>query len=168
MKRLTLIRHAKSDWGDSSLSDFDRPLNKRGQRDAPAMADYYKNTGAKPDVIISSPALRAKTTANYFLSAFSLTESQLNLERGIYEASPSELMTIINSLDEKWNNVLMFGHNPGFSMLATELTNEYYHKVTCSVSELELYVENWNEVINGSGKLVHFDYPKNHTDLQKI
>ncbi|MFK7756215.1 MAG: histidine phosphatase family protein [Flavobacteriales bacterium] len=166
MKRVTLIRHAKSDWGNPDLKDFDRPLNKRGLRDAPAMAKYYKETSVTPDVIVSSPALRAQTTALFFLEEFNITPEHFILESAIYEASPDTLMEIISKFHKEWNHVLMFGHNPGFSYLANELTLENYNKVTCSISEIELYVEDWNLVSRGTGKMTYSDYPKTHPELQ--
>ena len=165
-KYLTLIRHAKSSWTDSGLSDFERPLNKRGFRDAPVMADYFSKRCNVVSKIVSSPAMRAKTTAEIFAKCFQISENQIQFEKGIYEASADKLIRIISEFNPEWEQVVMFGHNPGFSYLASLLTSELYSKPTCSISEIELHIENWNEIMEGMGTLKNYDFPKKHSELQ--
>ncbi len=160
MKKLFLVRHAKSSWSDGQLKDFDRPLNKRGFKDAPNMAQRLVNANVSVDKIVSSPALRAKTTAGFFADVFNINSSEIHFEPHIYEAHPDPLMRIISGFSDEWNTVLMFGHNPGFSYVLGLLTGEMIHKVTCSISEVELHIESWTETAEMVGSLISHDYPK--------
>ncbi len=166
MKKLTAIRHAKSSWSNSSITDFNRPLNDRGLRDAPLMANYYRNHAKTIDQIVSSSALRAKTTAVIFAKAFEIPEDVILMEERIYEASAEELFNIISGFKEEWNHVIMVGHNPGFSYLVGLLTSELSDKPTCCISEIELNVSDWRHVSSGVGQLVHYDFPKNYPEMQ--
>src|SRR5882757_4023814 len=120
--RLTLIRHAKSDWDDRSLSDFERPLNARGLRDAPTMARRFVAGLAREPAtalrLVSSPARRALTTAQLFADTLGIARRELVLEPRIYEAMPGTLLEIVRGFAETDRHVLMFGHNPGLSDFA--------------------------------------------------
>jgi len=112
MKQLTLIRHAKSSWSDPSLGDFDRPLNARGLEDAPRMGAYLKANGCPPvDQIVSSPALRARTTAKLIAEKLGMTNELIVLEPCIYEATLHRLFKLIGALDDAHPHVMLFGHN---------------------------------------------------------
>ncbi len=164
-KQLIIIRHAKSDWGDFTLKDFDRPLNHRGHKNAPEMAQRFVAKGIKPDTIVSSPALRALTTAKYFASEWGLTASELNTEALIYEASTKTLLNIINDFDDKFDHIALFGHNPGLTDLLNYLTDEYITNMpTCSTAVIEFPFDEWKLISNDTGKLVLFDYPKSGLD----
>jgi len=117
MKKLYMIRHAKSSWSDMSLDDFDRLLNKRGRENAKLMGERLKERGVTPDIIISSPALRAKTTAKVIAKKIGYIKDILFKDE-IYEAEPETLHRILTKIDNKHNSAFMFGHNPGFNMLA--------------------------------------------------
>ena len=115
MRRLLLlIRHANSDWDSSAIPDFERPLNKRGLRDAPKMGVHLKEMALLPDLIISSGAKRAITTAKLIAKSLDYTNDIL-VDNNIYNASSDDIKSIINKIDEKYNTVFLFGHNPGLS-----------------------------------------------------
>lgn len=162
MKDLYLIRHAKSDWEDISLRDFDRPLNSRGLKNAPFMAEILSKKLKFTDVIISSPAKRALTTAEFFASAFDIKKEGIITDERIYEAPVSNLLKVINELDDANATVLMFGHNPGFSNLINYLTSENCEMPTCAIAHVRFDFESWKMVSADMGKLIEFDFPKKH------
>ncbi|MEM1214133.1 MAG: histidine phosphatase family protein [Bacteroidota bacterium] len=138
MKTLTLIRHAKSSWSDPTLRDHDRPLNKRGLRDAPFMANLLVEKGWQPDQLVSSTALRARTTAQYFAEALGRQSTHVLQQSRIYHAGTALLQKVIHDLDNEWDSVALFGHNPGMTML----TNLFYkgdfldNLPTCGIVEI--------------------------------
>lgn len=165
MLRLTLIRHAKSAWDDPALDDFERPLNDRGRRDAPVMAQRLLDTRRAPDRLLSSPALRAITTARVFAAALGVKNEQIALDPRIYDASRKTLAEIVRGLDGKARHVAMFGHNPGFSELARWLaTCPFSQLPTCAVAQLELQIGSWDELGAGCGRLATYLYPKDGAD----
>ena len=165
MKQLIIVRHAKSDWGDFNLKDFDRPLNHRGHKNAPEMAERLVSKGIKPDAIVSSPALRAITTAKYFASGWSLNADQLTTNASIYEANTKTLLNVINGLDDQFNTIALFGHNPGLTDLLNYLTDEYIANMpTCSVAIIEFPFDKWKLISGDTGKLILFDFPKSGLD----
>jgi phosphohistidine phosphatase len=161
MKKLFLIRHAKSSWEDHLLSDFDRPLSDRGKRDAPRMGDVLRDKKVNPDLVIASPARRAIKTAKIISTILKYPIEKIVEDKTIYEASTQDLLNVINSIDDVYSTVLIFGHNPGFSMLANLLSSKYIDNMpTSSVAGIELFVNSWKDVEVGSGKLFLFEYPK--------
>jgi phosphohistidine phosphatase len=163
MKYLYLVRHAKSSWDFPELSDFDRPLNKRGQRDAPVMALRVASKQPDLDVIISSPANRAITTAKEMAKALDIDESSIVQEHEIYHASMKTLIDIAKALPEEYDKVMLVGHNPGFTDLANQLKEHDYHidnVPTCGVVAIELPTHKWADLVEHSGRLLFFDYPK--------
>ena len=161
MKQLLIIRHAKSDWNDPGQDDFDRPLNNRGHRNAPEMAHRLIKKGIVPQQIVSSPAKRAQTTANYFAEAFDIKKSAIQKEPAIYEASANTLLKLINKLDNKYSLIALFGHNPGLTHLAESLTNEEIYNIpTCGIVLIEFPFDDWGNISNGTGETLFFDYPK--------
>jgi len=162
MKTLILVRHAKSSWNDSRISDIERPLNKRGLRDAPFMGKLLKETGIVVDKFISSPAKRAFTTAGFFAAAFGLhDDDDILIKDLIYHESSRSIMSFIASLDDKWETVAMFGHNPDFTSLASMLTNEYIENVpTCGMVCIDFNADLWQDTGEALGKLRFFKYPK--------
>lgn len=166
MKRtLTLIRHAKSSWQDNALPDIERPLNDRGQRDAPFMAKHMANSAPKPDCLISSPAKRAYTTACIYAEAFGLDTGEVLVDERIYEAPVSRLMDVVNSLNDRCERVVLFGHNPGFSYLVEYLTGELVHMPTNGVVSIEMDIDSWEHAGTGCGSIVLHDFPKQHKEL---
>lgn len=165
MRLLSLVRHAKSSWDYEELSDFERPLNERGRRDAPAMAQRVRRLIGTPDRLVSSPALRAITTAHVFADAFGLGLEEVQLQPRIYEASPATLVQILRQLDDADSHVMLFGHNPGFSQLAGLLAPCPFDEVpTCAVVHLALDIGHWRDAGPGLGKLHHYLFPKDGAD----
>ena len=161
MKKLILIRHAKSSWSQAGMSDFDRPLNQRGTNDAPQMAGRILSSKLSIDQIVSSPALRAITTAETFSEVLDIPFDSILQNQSIYEAIPETLMHIVSNFESSWNTVILFGHNPGLSYLVGLLTGELYDKVTCSISEIDIHIDDWAHCTAGIGSLISYDFPKN-------
>jgi len=134
MKILYLVRHAKSSWNHPELSDIERPLNKRGKRDAPFIGNLLKEKSVKPDILISSPAVRARKTASVIAEIIGYPKSKIFIDENIYEASSTELINIIHGFDDKYDSVMMFGHNPGLTMVNNYLTDSFIDNIpTCAV-----------------------------------
>ncbi len=121
MKKLFLIRHAKSSWEDHLLSDHDRPLSDKGKADAPKVANILKSKYVLPDLVISSSARRALKTAKIFSSTLNYSTEKIEINTSIYEATTQQLINVVNKIDDKYETVLIFGHNPGFTVLANFL-----------------------------------------------
>lgn len=163
MKTLFLIRHAKSSWSSPELSDIDRPLNERGKNDAPLIGNVLKNNSVSPDIIFSSPAVRVLTTAKIIAKIVAYPTKKIIIKPEIYEASVSDLLRIINSIDNNYNNVMIFGHNPGLSYLSNYFCNNFRNNLpTCSVVQLQFEINNWIEVTENSASLIKFEYPKKY------
>lgn len=161
MKVLILVRHAKSSWKEPYTSDFDRPLNGRGKKDAPVMGERLAKAGASPDVIVTSPARRARKTARIMADALGYPRKKVREEPRIYEADPGTLLAVVQGLPEKAQCAMLVGHNPGFTDLAEELTGETIGNVpTCGTVTIEFALRAWGKAGPGRGKLVDFDYPK--------
>lgn len=159
MKTLLLLRHAKSSWDDSSIPDFDRPLAPRGKRDAPRMGKEFAARGPVPDLVVSSPAQRARDTTTLFLHAAKI-ETQLRFEDKIYEASTPELIALVRKLPDTARSVLIVGHNPGFEELIARLTKSRKTVPTCSLARIDFDGETWEAAEDGSGKLAWQLNPK--------
>ena len=167
MKKLYLIRHAKSSWKEIGLSDFERGLNKRGKKDAPMIGNILKKKEITPDIIISSPAKRTKKTAFIIAKSVGIKKENIIFKESIYESSMNELLNVIENLDNSLNSVFLIGHNPSLNVLAEYLTNSYINNIpTCGVLAIDLDINLWNEVSDGCGKIEFFDYPKNYNIIQ--
>lgn len=161
MKFLYLIRHAKSSWENPSQTDFDRTLNERGLKDAPRMANLLKSKNVKPDCIISSPAVRAFTTALIFAKQFDYEESKILSEDNIYEASTRDLTEIVQQINDEYETVFLFGHNPGISSFANLISNKPVADMsTCTIVGLEIDTDSWSKLERYSGKTILYEYPK--------
>jgi len=162
MKILYLVRHAKSSWRDPSLDDIERPLNKRGKRDAPFMGELLKEKVVNPDVVFSSPAKRASKTAQIIAEQIGYSKKDIIYAEEIYESSSHELVDFIKKIDDKYNSVMVFGHNPGFTMLNNFLSKKYIDNIpTCGIVALE-FNSSWKEIEKNSAKMLFFDYPKRY------
>lgn len=160
MKILYLVRHAKSSWNHPELSDIERPLNKRGKRDAPFIGNLLKEKSVKPDILISSPAVRARKTASVIAEIIGYPKSKIFIDENIYEASSTELISIIQGFDDKYSSVMMFGHNPGLTMVNNYLTDSFIDNMpTCGVVGIR-FNSSWKKVENRSGDVFLFIYPK--------
>lgn len=161
MKQLTLIRHAKSSWAEAGLNDFDRPLNQRGERDAPAMGQRLLQRASQVDCIVSSTAKRAITTARMMAQELPFDTRNIIKEPRIYEATTDTLLAVVQALDDRFANVLMFGHNPGLSQFGYYLSGQLQEMPTCAMLALQFDVDHWAHVQPHSGEVLFFDYPKN-------
>jgi phosphohistidine phosphatase len=165
MKTVFFIRHAKSSWKDPDLRDIERPLNKRGLRDAPFMAKLLVGKSGKPDAIISSPAVRAITTARFFATEAEIGNSDIVVENDLYEAFPGDVFEILQRQPEAWNSLWLFGHNPTFTTLANSFSGDYLQNVpTCGIVEIRTEIEKWADLAPGRGERVNFYYPKQYFD----
>lgn len=167
MKTLYLNRHAKSSWADAGLSDFDRPLNKRGKTDAPLMGKYLaEKRRISPEIIISSPAKRAIKTAEIIAKEIGYPAKKIVRNEKIYEAGPSSILEMIQKIDNSYNSAMLFGHNPGFTSLASYLLNVNIGNIpTCGICRIDFDTDSWRKVEIESGTLVFFDYPKKVLDM---
>ncbi len=145
MKSLFLLRHAKSSWGDARAPDFERVLNERGRRDAPRVGEYLRSQKIELDLIVSSPAARARETIE-LVRASSGIDGELRFDERIYEASVSRLLEVVAGLDERAQSALLVGHNPGMQELIEALTGEGRHVPTAALARIELDISRWSEV----------------------
>jgi phosphohistidine phosphatase len=151
MKTLVLVRHARAEHGRLSLDDFDRPLNHRGKYDASAMARQFRTTGVRVDALISSPAIRALSTAEDFAMEINLS---IRTDKRIYEAGLGELLAVVRELDDRLSSAMLTGHNPGLSELLRYLTGENFAELpTAAVAVIELPLESWQNTSAGKGLL---------------
>ncbi len=145
MKTLTLVRHAKSSWSDTRLSDGDRPLNKRGQRDAPVMGKRMVEHEIRPSLIISSPAKRAWSTAKLVAAEISYPIEFLQREDSLYHASIDEILGVIVAQDNRFNHMMIVGHNPGMTDFANFLSPGLTNNLpTAGVVSLQIDQDDWN------------------------
>ena len=163
MKNLFIIRHAKSSWDNTDMSDFERPLNKRGKRDAPFMGKLLSKKKIKVDAIISSPALRALSTAEIFAEQMEFPVKDIIKEEGIYESGIKELEDIVRKLSNEYSTVMLFGHNPTLTSFSNHIGNKCLDNLpTCAIVGIEFDINNWKEVERGKGKTFLFEYPKKY------
>lgn len=163
MKTVYFVRHAKSSWKDPSLRDFDRPLNKRGYRDAPFMSKLLRGRVPRLDAIASSPANRAYTTATYFAEAFAIPESDIVIREAIYDAFPEDVLDVVQAFPSQWRTVLVFGHNPAFNSLANMFSEQPIVNVpTCGIFRVDAAIGDWSDFKRHAGRLVEFHYPKQY------
>ena len=161
MKTLVLVRHAKSSWKDASLPDRERPLNRRGKRDAPEMGRRLADLGGVPDLILSSPATRAMETARIIAEKVGHPADAIRGDERIYEAGPAEILDVIRELDDALERVFLFGHNPGLTQLVNELSEPIVDNVpTCGVVELRLAIDRWADVARTTARRGAFLTPK--------
>jgi phosphohistidine phosphatase len=160
VKRLVIIRHAKSSWSNALIEDFDRPLNERGKKDAPLMAKRLKEKKIIPDLLITSPAKRANSTCKKFAKVFNVDKKKIRKDPKLYHASESVILKIAKELDEKFNVVFIVGHNPGLTEFVNIASNlEIDNIPTAGVTVLE--ISSWKKFGKEKSKAVYFDYPAN-------
>lgn len=161
MKTLYLVRHAKSSWKELDVDDIDRPLNKRGKRDAPFMGQRLKQHGVLPDLMLSSPAKRALRTARTIAKELDYPKGDILIEDGLYLQGISAILQVIRALDDRHDTIMLFGHNPDFTTLAEHLTDYQIDNIpTCGIFCIDFNVGSWKEVAEANGNFVFFDYPK--------
>jgi phosphohistidine phosphatase len=163
MKRLTLLRHAKSSWGEPGLSDFERPLNRRGERDAPAMGRRLAEAGARPSLMLTSPAVRTLSTARLVAEALGYPREFLQLDESLYLASAELLRQIVTRQDDRFSDLMIVAHNPGLTEFANQLSDRHVENLaTAAVMVVDLPVGRWEELNQQlRGRCMLFDFPKN-------
>ena len=159
MKKLFILRHAKSSWDVPDISDFERPLNTRGLNDAPFMGELIAARGVVPDIIVSSPAKRAMHTAILVREAAGV-DSDIIYDERVYEASPQNLRQVIAELDDKYSSVLLVGHNPGIEGLIRFLTGTIEPMPTAALAEIELAIGRWADIQAEIGTVKEIIRPK--------
>lgn len=166
MKTLILVRHAKSSWDNSGLSDIDRPLNERGKKDAPEMAERLKDKGLKIDQFVSSPAKRARKTAKIFAETYDVKKEDIKIVDDLYLATAEAFNETVASIKDKYDTVALFSHNPGITEFASSLTAVRIDNMpTCSVFAVSAEISDWKEFQAADKKFIFFDYPKNEHGL---
>lgn len=160
-KTLILVRHAKSDWGNLNLSDFDRPLNERGLRDAPRMAHHLIEKGIAIDAFIASPAKRAKKTAQIFSTTYKRDKNAIIYHTELYLAPPTVFFDVISRTDNQYNSIAVFSHNNGLTEFANLLTNTRIDDLpTCGVFAVTVATDNWANILHADKHFLFCDYPK--------
>jgi phosphohistidine phosphatase len=163
MKRLLLLRHAKSSWDDPSLDDFERPLNSRGRAAAPFMGQLIAARGLVPDVFISSTARRAAETARMAHEACG-AERPLIFDERIYDASAARLNVIVSEIADRHASAMLVGHNPGMEGLVRSLTGEIHAMPTAALAVIDLEIDAWEEVCSLRGRLADLVRPRDEME----
>jgi phosphohistidine phosphatase len=161
MKTLYLVRHAKAGWDNSWTADFDRSLSDHGRKEAKEIARRLHGKDAIPELIVSSPARRALGTAEIIAGVLGYPLEDILQKIEIYEGGPDALASIVRSLPESCQTVMLFGHNPTISLFSSWLTGEAHRQMeTCSVVKIDFSEERWADINAGSGRSAWYDYPK--------
>ena len=163
MKTLFVMRHAKSSWDNPALTDFERTLNARGLQAAPKMGELMRGKSLAPELIVASPAARARETAE-IVNASAKFNCEIRFEPRVYEARAADLFEVIRELPDEFAAVLIIGHNPGLEDLVRHLTAEIREMPTAALAHIELDVKAWQGVGVGVGKLVNLYKPKEKAD----
>ena len=165
MKSVLFIRHAKSSWDDASVSDFDRSLNERGKKDAPEMVRHLINKKIPLDSFISSPAKRARKTAEFFVAAYGFPKNALDLKAELYLPSTEVFYDVIEKTADQFHHLAICSHNPAITNFANLLTDEI--KVdnipTCGIFAIKININQWQDFRKAPKQFWFFDYPGNHT-----
>ena len=159
MKELLIMRHAKSSWDPPYPTDFERPLNKRGRKAAPRMGEFLAERDLLPDLIVSSPAERAKQTTELFAEA-SGYDGELRFEQAIYHAFSGDLLAVVQGLPDEAERVMLVGHNPGFEMLVEQLCGGDVRMPTAAIAYIKLLELSWRDVDSEMGELQWLVTPK--------
>lgn len=161
-KTLLLVRHAKSSWDNFTLSDFERPLNERGKTDAPKMGKRLRKKGVKIDAFISSPAKRAKKTAEYFIAEYGGSKDDIIFISSLYDAAVSDFSAAVKNIDDKYDTVALFSHNPGITQFANEQVSgaDIDNMPTCSVFAVKSGTDKWKDFSKSKKDFLFFEYPK--------
>jgi phosphohistidine phosphatase len=162
MRRLTLLRHGKSSWDHPGLDDHDRPLNPRGKRDAPAMGKLLRKQDYRPQIIISSTAKRARTTAALFAAELGIDAGQIHESEALYLASPADMLTVADELAQDKSDILLVGHNPGMTSLANQASDVRLDNLpTCGIISIVGPAKSWSSLLSQPGRADWCLLPKN-------
>lgn len=160
-KQLLIIRHGKSDWAEAGMADFDRPLNHRGNKNAPEMAERVIRKDLVPELVVSSPANRALSTAAHFSGTWQMPLENIQQEPSIYEANVTTLLKVVNLLSNAVDRVALVGHNPGLTDFVNYLADAHiYNLPTAAVVVIDFPFDDWSEISQHTGSLFLFDCPK--------
>lgn len=160
-KTLYLVRHAKSSWKNPELSDWERPLNKRGKHDAPLIGKFLKQKNEIPELLISSPAKRALKTAGYFADEMHISKKIVSAE-SLYMAGINDFISVIENIEDSVNSIMLFSHNPGITEFANYITgSEIDIMPTASTARIDFNINRWKDCRNAKGELRFFISPKN-------
>ena len=159
MKTLFLVRHAKSNKDDPTLADRVRPLADRGRKEAPKMGKRLAKREVEPDLLLSSPALRALTTAHLMADELGCNREDIVVDDRLYESSPDGLLAVIRALDNQLDRVMLFGHNPEFTELAHRLSSKIVDMPTCAVAEFRFDTRKWSDVGTAEPAHATLDHP---------
>ncbi len=164
MRTIILVRHAKSSWKNLSLDDFDRPLNKRGKKNAPFMGKKLKERHIMPDLILSSPAKRARKTATAIAKALGYPKQNIIFDVNMYRSSAEYLFEMARNMDEIHETIMLLGHNLELNDFADMLlkSNPVHNIVTAGVYCIKFNVSQWQKLQQGKGEAVFYDYPKRY------
>jgi len=164
MLTLYLVRHAKSDWANGHISDIDRPLNERGYRDATAMSTLLKAQNIHPQLIISSPAVRALSTALIFSRNLNYDPNKINIQKKLYNTDADHYLSVLEENAGNAHSVMLFGHNPVITSVANKLCKTFTNEMpTCSIVGIKFQTASWEEISQDSAELILYDSPKNHS-----
>lgn len=162
MKQVILVRHAKSEKGFTGIDDFDRPLNERGCRDANHMADFIKQKNISVQAFVTSPGVRAISTAVIFMKALKSDWTKLLVKENLYESSSEAYLNVLSNINEEYNTVMLFGHNPMMNETYTRLTGDDIENIpTTGVCCIQFNSANWPGLMETRGSVQFFEYPKN-------
>ena len=163
MKRLILLRHAKSSWSNDRLADADRPLTDRGERDAPRMGARLLERGIRPDLVLSSPAVRARSTARFVAGPLSYEAGDILLEPALYLATPEKIMEVVAAQLDSVDSLLVVGHNPGLTDLARALLPDFALEdlPTSGTVVIDFSADRWSDIQSTRRQLVYYDFPQN-------
>ena len=166
-KVLLIIRHAKSSWELGTLSDFDRPLNDRGKKDAPMMAKRLLDKKIKIDAFISSPAKRAKKTAELFCEQYNQSIESIEFIASLYHAGIDDFYDTAVQLDDRFDTVAIFSHNPGITYFVNTLSEQFQidDMPTCGIFAIRIQTKKWADFKSESKEFIFFDYPKNINNI---
>ncbi len=164
MKTLIIVRHGKSSWAYPDLEDFYRPLKPRGINDAFNIGDELLKRDVFPDLILSSPAIRAMNTAIIIARKLDFPLQRIRANESIYEASTYHLLNLLRNVEDNNDTVMIFGHNPSFTSLINQLQDEpLYNLPTCGVFSIELPIDSWADIGKGKGEKLLSLFPKELT-----
>jgi len=162
MKLLTLIRHAKSDWADAELTDFMRPLNKRGKKNLKPMSESVSKIH-KPDLVLSSSAVRTRSTIAPLCKAVGYPAEKIQFEDKLYLATVGGFESVLCSIDDSYHSIYVCAHNPGITYFLNKLTSANVMNVpTLGIAQIKLDIDSWVDIFSASGELLFYDFPKNH------
>jgi phosphohistidine phosphatase len=160
-KKLYLVRHAKSSWSDASLTDEQRPLNKRGRRSAPDMGKRLAEQDHRPDLIISSPANRALSTARIIAEELAYDESEIIIDERMYFSGSGSMLKLLEEIDDRYQSVMIVGHNPAMTSFLDMLCDASVDNMpTCAIAVIGYSMTTWSELRSADGHLLAYDFPK--------